>query len=75
MFLPEYVVSIIGGFESWPTAILRLLFVEDSTRSNVRKMAAFFYGNGLPVHVAVLFYILCNGKHPVTITHHVCGIF
>jgi hypothetical protein len=75
MFLPQFVESVIGGFEAWPTWIIRLLFVEDPTRSNVRKMAAFFYGNGLPVHIAVHFYILCNGKHPITITHHMYAAF
>jgi hypothetical protein len=70
MFLAQYVVSVVGVFESWPTAILHTIFVEEPTSFNVRKVAAFFYGNGLPVHIAVQFYVQCNGKRPVTITHH-----
>jgi hypothetical protein len=70
MYLTHYVVSIVGAFEEWPTSILQILFVEEPSLSNVRKVAASFYGNGLPVHVAVRFYVLCNGRHPVTITHH-----
>jgi hypothetical protein len=75
MFLAQYVVSVVGVFESWPTSILRTIFVEKPTRSNVKKVAAFFYRNGLPVHMAVQFYVLCNGKHPVTITHHMYATF
>jgi hypothetical protein len=75
MFLAQYVVSIVGVFESWPTSILRTIFVEEPTRTNVRTVASFFYGNGLPVNVAVQFYGLCNGRHPVTITHHMYAAY
>jgi hypothetical protein len=75
MFLAQFVVSVVGVFESWPTAILHTVFVEEPTSSNVRKAAAFFYGNGLPVHIAVQFYVLCNGKRPVTITHHMYAAY
>jgi hypothetical protein len=58
------VENVLGGFASWPTSIIRLLLVEEPTIANVRRVAAFFYGNGLPVHVAARFYNLYNGKHP-----------
>jgi hypothetical protein len=70
MFLLQYLLSIVEAFESWPTSILRSLFVEEPSRSNVMKLAAFFYGNALVVHIAVRFYVLCNGRRTVTITHH-----
>jgi hypothetical protein len=75
MFLAQDVVSVVGVFESWPTSILRTIFVEESTNYNVRKVAAFFYGNGLSVHIAAQFYVLCNAKRPVTITHHMYAAF
>jgi hypothetical protein len=75
MFLAQYLVSVVGVFESWPTSILRAIFVEEPTNSNVRKVAAFFYGNGLPVHIAEQFYVLCKGKRPVTVTHHMYAAF
>jgi hypothetical protein len=75
MFQAQYVVSIIGVFESWPNSILRTIFVDEPTRTKVRTVAAFFYGNGLPVHIAVQFYVLCNGRRPVTITHTYAGYY
>jgi hypothetical protein len=36
----------LGGFEAWPSTILRLLFIDAPTYRNIRTVAAFFYGNG-----------------------------
>jgi hypothetical protein len=41
MFLLQHVEDVLGGvFASWPTAIIRLLFVEEPTETAVRRVAA-----------------------------------
>jgi hypothetical protein len=46
--LLEALHAQLGDFEGWPSPILTALFVETPTYTNVRKVAAFFYGNGAP---------------------------
>jgi hypothetical protein len=36
----------LGDFEGWLSPILLLLFLDAPTYTNVRKVVAFFYGNG-----------------------------
>jgi hypothetical protein len=46
--LLEALHAQLGDFEGWPSTILLMLFLETPTYTNVRKVAAFFYGNGSP---------------------------
>jgi hypothetical protein len=55
----ERVEQHLGPIDTWPTYIIRLLFIEDPTPANVKKLTAFF-GNGVPVDDAADLYYLCN---------------
>ena len=40
--------------------ILQMLFLEPQTPDNIKKVAAFFYGNGVPVDLAFQLYEACS---------------
>lgn len=72
MFLMQALESLLGSIETWATAIIRLLFLDEPTPSTTRRVSAFFYGNGVPPHVASYFYNLRNeqgGLHVTDIMH------
>jgi hypothetical protein len=49
---------VLGKIDTWPTTILNCLFVDAPTLSNIKSVAAFFYGNGIPFYIAHYFYSL-----------------
>jgi hypothetical protein len=63
-------MSLLGFLEdklrtvaAWPTRVLRLLFVEAGTSLTMMSVAAFFYGNSIPLDAA-LSYRICNDNVP-----------
>jgi hypothetical protein len=60
MLLLEAVNNRLGTMESWPSYILRYLFVENSVQERLKVLCAFFYSNGLPCHLAYQLYYMCN---------------
>jgi hypothetical protein len=54
------VEDILGDVESWPTCILDI-FVVKPNRLSVQNVAAFMYGNGVPVEKAVDCFVACIG--------------
>lgn len=60
MFLLQALESLLGSVETWPTTILKRLFVDESTHSAIKTVSAFLYGNGVPCTIASYFYNLCN---------------
>jgi hypothetical protein len=52
--------SILGDIDTWPSLILRSLFVDGYNCTSVSTITAFFYGNRVPLHAAYNFYTLCN---------------
>ena len=46
------VEDILGDVESWPTYIIYMFLVEPNTIS-IKKVAAFMYGNAVPVTNAI----------------------
>jgi hypothetical protein len=56
--------------DAWPTNYIRYLFIDVSKPSVVRKLTAFFYGNGIPVSIASRLYNACNDKYNLCVTSH-----
>jgi len=52
MPLLPFLEACIGAFDLWPSYILELLFMRDSTPPNLCKVAAFFYSHDVPLKVA-----------------------
>ena len=53
------VENILGSIETWPSAIIVDLFITKPCTMIVQNVAAFMYGNFIPVEKAVLFYCVC----------------
>ena len=70
--LLESIESMIGLIESWPNEILFYLFSIIPSSYTLRKVCAFFYGNGVPCELAYRLYETCSGR---TVTDDVCFWF
>ena len=66
---------ILGNIDTWPTAILRRLFIEQPTPSNIKTISAFFCGNGIPFYMASYFFNLCNNRGNVQSTNIMRTLF
>lgn len=51
----------LGAVETWPTTILRYLFVEEPSERSILEVTKYFYANGVPVDEAALCFTSCNG--------------
>ena len=51
---------IVDDLCQWPTSIHLSMFVEQPTFHSVEKIAAFSYGNGIPLRVLTRFLNLSN---------------
>jgi hypothetical protein len=60
--------NIVGSIENWPTHILEHLFCEIPNLEALEGLIAFFYGNGIPCHVACQLYHACNSKSTAIVT-------
>jgi hypothetical protein len=50
MILLHILEFIFGNIEPWPATIIKHLFGEEPTLSNIKAVAAFSYGNGIPFY-------------------------
>jgi len=53
------VENILGDVESWPSSIIFDLFITKPCTLSVIHVAAFMYGNNIPVEKAVDFCCVC----------------
>jgi hypothetical protein len=60
MNLLLFLSCCIGEFDTWPSNIFRLLFIDNPHPAAIRDVSAFFYGNNLSLRYASLFYVICN---------------
>ena len=67
MHLFQFIEICFGEFTLWPTYMSELLFLKDFTPNNILKVAAFFYGRGVPLGIASQVYNIYNnnGHHLV----------
>lgn len=56
------VEDILGEVHKWPSYAIYDIFVEVPSPNSVKKVAAFMYGKGVPVYVAVRCFNACNGQ-------------
>jgi len=62
--LLQFLEHCIAEFTLWPTYILELLLLKDGSPENMVKVAASFYGHGVPLSIATRVYNFCNtGSH------------
>ena len=47
------VEDLLGEVECWPTYVIYKMFVEELSPTSVKKIAAFMYGNSVPIEIAV----------------------
>jgi hypothetical protein len=59
------VEEIVGGVKSWPTYMILDMFVCSPTEQAMKKVAAFMYGNGVPVEMAAECYVACRGREHI----------
>ena len=53
----------LGVVDTWPSHIIGYLSLEFLTRSIIKRLTAFFYGNGISPSLAVDLYELCNADY------------
>jgi hypothetical protein len=63
MSLIHAVEHHLGPIDTWPSYILRFLFVHYVTTNAVKKVAAFFFGNDVPLDITKPIYRLCNDTY------------
>jgi hypothetical protein len=49
--------------DTWPSFIITFLFIEVAYPSVVKKLTAFFFGNDIPLNIAISLYRLCNDTY------------
>ena len=69
MSLRQIMEFVLGGIDTWPKAILKCLFVDEPTPSNIKTVSAFFCGNGIPFYMANYFFNLCNDRGSIQVTN------
>ena len=60
MLLLQLLELIVGDFNEWPTDVLRDIFIESPNHLSVGRIAAFGYGNGIPLRILTRFVALAN---------------
>jgi hypothetical protein len=60
MFLLQYLEEKLGTVALWPTYVLRILFVDAPTLLGITSLAAFFYGNDIPLNAGLSLYLTCR---------------
>jgi hypothetical protein len=70
-----YLEENLGAIDTWPTLILRKLFVEDPTPVSITTLNTFFFGNRIAFEVAAPFCALCIGHSHLQIVDLMTGQF
>ena len=64
----------LGQIDTWPTYVIRYVFIDVPKPSIVRKLTAFFYGKDIPVSIASQLYNVCNDKYNLQVTEYICDL-
>jgi len=62
MSLLQFVERHLGQIYFWPKNILKHLFIDPPTYPSTMTLIKFFYGNGIPVEIAVQLFQACNDE-------------
>jgi len=66
----EEIQSLIGDIETWPSEIINYILVGEYNRRNIFRVISFFYGNCVPVGLALTFYTKCNNHSKILALCH-----
>lgn len=75
MYLLTALESRLGSVDTWPSYILRFLFVDLPNAATIRRVAGFFYGNGVEYYLAAEFYGLCSPSAGIAVKEHVHWLY
>jgi hypothetical protein len=75
MYLLAVFESRLGSIDIWPSYILRFLFVDPPNSATVRRVAGFFYGNGIECSLAVEFFGLCSQYADTAVTEQIYQLY
>ena len=70
MSLLQFVERHLGLIYCWPRNILKRIFIDPSTYSSTMTLIKFFYGNGIPVEIAVQLFQACNDEGTFDLAQH-----
>jgi len=62
MSLLQFVERHLGLIYFWPKNILKHLFIDPPTYLSTMALITYFYGNGIPVEIAVQLFQACNNE-------------
>ena len=57
----QAVEDILGNVETWPTYAIYNIFDEEPCPKSIKKVAAFMYGNRVPLDIAEECFKACCG--------------
>ena len=75
MYLLAILESKLGSIDTWPSYILRFLFVDVPLKATVRPVAGFFCGNKIECNLAAQFFRLCNDRAGMTVTEQIHQLY
>jgi hypothetical protein len=65
------VEDIIGHIDTWPTYIIRDMFITSPSVKSVKTVAAFMCGNGIPCEIAIDCFNACNGLNKSSVAAYI----
>jgi len=75
MYLLQHVEQHLGPLDTWPTYIIRYLFVDFPSPPIVKGLSAFFSGNNVPVYIASQLYLACNDTCNIHATNYMYQLY
>ena len=70
MSLLQFAEIYLGYIYSWPRIVLKYLFIDPPTYLTTMTLIRFFYGNGVPLEIAVQLFQVCNDKADICLSQH-----
>src|SRR5215510_5306035 len=65
----------LGAVETWPTVVLKCMFVEEPCERSILVVTKYFYCNNVPVDEAALCFTACNGGRSRYVAATVRGLY
>jgi len=66
----QFVEKHLGLIYCWPRNILKHLFIDPPTYPTTMTLVKFFYGNAIPVEIAVQLFQACNDEETFDLAQH-----
>ena len=65
----------LGTIETWPSFIIRFLFLNCPRPQIIKKITAFFYGNGITLSLPIRLCQICNDKYTSPVVNTVSNVY